>query len=41
MNVYQARTANMQCVVMRVLMHQVPPAIEELRTTITTQCERV
>ena len=41
MNVYQARTGNMQCVLLRDLMQHVLPAFEKRRTITTTQCEMV
>jgi len=41
MNVYQARTGNMQCVVLHDLMQQVLPAFEKSRSITTTQCKMV
>lgn len=39
MNVYQARTGNMRCVLLRGLMQQVLPAFQKSRITTTTQSE--
>ncbi|WP_350296033.1 hypothetical protein [Limnohabitans sp. Rim8] len=41
MNVSQARTGNMQCVLLRDLMQHVLPAFEKRRAITTTQCEMV